>query len=507
MEKNKVLIMEGICKVFSGVEALQNVDFYVNKQEIVGLVGENGAGKSTLMRILVGLYSKDKGKIMIYGKKSKITNPKIAIRNGIGMVFQEGSLISNLTIAENIFLCHEHEFKFKFFLPKEKMLKECKKLLVKVGLKISPDTLISNLSRASQQMVEIARLLWLSNISRVDNPILIFDEPTSVLLSDEINQLFEILRNLKKEASIIFISHRLKEVIELSDRIVILKNGRNVGNFNVKDIKQKQLEQLMVGHEIALDHYLENNQLIPVNDETLSIKNMEKKGKFFPTSFSIKKGEILGLVGTLGSGKEEICKCIMGIAKKDNGQLKINGKEININSPNNAINFGIGYVPADRRNEGLALQLNVLSNITLIIFQRLTNKVGIINLYKEKKIALNWIKDLSIKTPSLDTVCSTLSGGNQQKIVLSKWLAANIKILILNHPTRGIDVGAKQEIYKKIRSLAKEGMAIILISDTLEENIGLSNRIIVFKDGTKIIEIPCEKGYKPKPSDIIEYMV
>jgi len=509
MENKKIIEMKKIYKSFPGVKALKNVEFNVNKNEIVGLVGENGAGKSTLMKIIIGLYKEDSGIIKINGKESKIRNPKKAAENGVGMLFQESSLIYNFTIAENIFLCHEHEFNYRFFLPKKEMLEESKKLLEKVGLTAYPDTIISNLSRSSQQMVEIARLLWLSKISSVGNPVLIFDEPTTVLLSEEIEQLFKISKNLKKEASIIFISHRLDEVFNLSDRIVVLKDGENVGNFGVNDIKQENLEQLMVGHELARDHFLEKDQIESDSDkeEVIQIIKMEKKGKFKPISFSIKKGEILGLSGASGSGKEEICKCIMGITKKDRGKLKLTGKEIEINSPRDAVQYGIGYVPIDRRNEGLSLQLDVLSNITLLVLERLLNRFRIINLKEEKKLALNLVKELFIKTPSLYTAVSTISGGNQQKIILAKWLAKNVKVLILNHPTRGIDVGSKQEIYKRIRQLAKGGMAIILISDTLEENIGLSNRILVFRDGKQKAEIECKKGSKPIPADIIGYMI
>jgi len=506
VNSNSILEMINVNKSFPGVKALQNVNLDVHQNEIVGLVGENGAGKSTLMKILVGIYKMDKGEMKLYGKDVKLSDSRMAIQMGVGMVFQEGSLIPNLTIAENLFLGHENRFKQYGLISMSKVMKEAEKQLNRVGLNINPKTYVYNLSQAYQQMVEVARLLWLSNIYHIENPLLILDEPTAVLASKEIEQLFNILREIKNEASIIFISHRLEEIFELSDRILILKNGKNVANMKASEINIHQVENLMIGRGLSTEYYNESEQSEPKDEVLLKVDGLEKKGSFRPISFLVKKGEILSLVGVVGSGKEDICKCIFGMMKPDNGIILIEGKEVKINKPTDAIKAGIGYIPINRREEGLALQMDVVSNITLIMLKKIIRN-GLINSQVEKEEALYWIKKCSILTPSSKTLCKNLSGGNQQKVVLSKWLAANVKIMILNHPTRGVDVGAKEEFYKMFRLLALEGMSIILMSDRLEEDIGLCNRMIIMKDGNVTEELACPVNNKPTPVDIISYIV
>jgi ribose transport system ATP-binding protein len=506
VNSNPILEMINVSKSFPGVKALQNVNLNVHQKEIVGLVGENGAGKSTLMKIIIGIYEMDKGEMKLYGKDVKLSDSKMAIQMGVGMVFQEGSLVPNLTIAENLFLGHENRFKQYGLISISKVIKEAEKQLNRVGLNIDPKIYIYNLPQAYQQMVEVARLLWLSNIYHVENPLLILDEPTTVLASKEIKQLFNILREIKNEASIIFISHRLEEIFELSDRIVVLKDGRNAANMKASETNIHQVENLMIGHKLSKEYYNESEQNEPKDEVILKVDGLEKKGSFRPISFSVKKGEILSLVGVVGSGKEDICKCIFGIMKPDNGIILIEGKEVKINKPTDAVKAGIGYIPIDRREEGLALQMDVMSNITLVMLKKIIRN-GLINSQAEKEKALYWIKKSSILTPSLKTSCKNLSGGNQQKVVLAKWLAVNVKIMILNHPTRGVDVGAKEEFYKMIRSFALEGMAIILLSDRLEEDIGLCNRMIIMKDGNVTKELTCPVNNKPTPVDIISYIV
>lgn len=506
MNSNSIVEMININKSFPGVEALQNVNFDVYQNEIVGLVGENGAGKSTLMNILVGIYKTDKGKIKLYGKDMKLSNPRMAIQMGVGMVFQEGSLIPNLTIAENLFLSHENKFAKYGIIFIRKVMKEAEKQLNIVGLNINPKTYVRKLSQASRQMVEVARLLWLSNIYHIENPILILDEPTAVLTSQEIEQLFNIIREIKNNASIIFISHRLEEIFELSDRIVVLKNGKNVANMKASETNIHQVENLMIGRKLSKEYYNESEQNEPKDEVLFKVDGLEKKGSFRPISFLVKKGEILSLVGVVGSGKEDICKCISGMMKPDNGIISIEGKEVKINNPKDAVKAGIGYIPINRREEGLALQMDVMSNITLVMLKKIIRN-GLINSRVEKEEALYWIKKCSILTPSSKTLCKNLSGGNQQKVVLSKWLAANVKIMILNHPTRGVDVGAKEEFYKMIRLLALERMSIILMSDRLEEDIGLCNRMIIMKDGNITEELACPANNKPTPVDIISYII
>jgi ribose transport system ATP-binding protein len=506
VNSNSILEIININKSFPGVKALQNMNFNVYQNEIVGLVGENGAGKSVLMKILVGIYKMDKGEMKLYGKNVKLSDSRMAIQLGVGMVFQEGSLIPNLTIAENLFLGHENRFKQYGLMSISKVTKEAEKQLNRVGLNIDPKTYVYNLSQAYQQMVEVARLLWLSNIFHIENPLLILDESTTTLASKEIEQLFNILREIKNEASIIFISHRLEEIFELSDRIVVLKDGKNVANMKVSETNIHQVENLMIGRKLSKEYYNESEQNEPKDEVLLKVDGLEKKGSFRPISFLVKKGEILSLVGVVGSGKEDICKCIFGLMKPDNGIISIEGKEVKINKPKDAVKAGIGYIPINRREEGLALQMDVMSNITLVMLKKIIRN-GLINSQLEKEKALYWIKKCSILTPSSKTICKNLSGGNQQKVVLSKWLAANVKIMILNHPTRGVDVGAKEEFYKMIRLLALEGMSIILMSDRLEEDIGLCNRMIIMKDGNVTKELTCPVNNKPTPIDIISYIV
>ncbi len=506
MNDQPVVELTNIHKNFPGVKALNNVDFSVCPQEIIGLVGENGAGKSTLMKIMIGLYSFDQGQMTLRGTPATFSDPKMAIRQGIGMVFQEGCLLPNLTIAENLFLCHEAKFTRYGLLSMQDMKAEAARQLDRVGLQLDPGTYIRDMSQAARQMVEIARLLWLSSLYGVNNPVMILDEPTTVLLADEITRLFEILQHIKHEASIIFISHRLEEVLDVSDRIVVFKDGENMAELSAKEADIHQIEQLMVGRGMAEEHYKESEQREPEATVVVEVKGLERKNSFAPLDFVVHKGEILSFVGVLGAGKEEVCRCMTGTAKADGGQIFINGKQIAIHSPKDAIRAGVGYIPIDRRSEGLALEMDVMSNTTLIKLKKLLTH-GLISPKKEKQEAVYWTEECRVKTPSLKTPCANLSGGNQQKVVLAKWLAADVDVLVLDHPTRGVDIGAKEEIYKRIRTLADNGMAIILMSDTLEEDIGLCNRMIFMKDGKVTGEMACPPTRKPAPVDIIDYIV
>ena len=505
-ENSPVLEIKGLVKVFPGVCALDNVDFHVNAGEILGLIGENGAGKSTLMKVLIGLHKPDSGIYLINGTPVAMEGPLKAIEKGIGMVFQEGCLIPNMTVAENLFLCHEVNFRKNGFISTKLLNAAAKELLAELSVNVDPGAYVRDISPARKQMVEIARLLWLSRDSGIENPVLILDEPTTVLLDEEIKILFSVLRLVKKSASIIFISHRLEEVLELSDRIVVFKDGRFSAEFSGGEATVEMIEEKMVGHEMTEEHYRENEQLEPADDVVLEIKELSMKGFFDPISFSLRKGEILSFVGALGSGKEEVCRCVAGIQKADKGRIKIGKKEIRPGSTKSAIKEGVGYIPIDRREEGLALQLDVADNINFLILKNMI-KGGIISPLTEKVSAEKWIENCQIKTPNIKTHCSKLSGGNQQKVVIAKWLAANVKVLILDHPTRGIDVGTKDEIYHRIRQLAAEGMAVILMSDRLEEDIGLCNRMIMMKDGKITREMKCPPDNKPTPLQVIEYIV
>ena len=505
--RSSVLTLDRISKVYPGVVALDNVSFTVYAQEVVGLVGENGAGKSTLMKIMVGLIQPDEGTITSStGERILLKDPATAIRYGIGMVFQEGSLIPNLSIMENLFLCHEHDFQKFGFLSKHKMRKVAVNALKQVKVRADVDTPVDVVSPADRQMVEIARLLWLSQLYNRTKPILILDEPTTVLTDSERETLFSILKDIKQHASVVLISHRLQEIVENSDRIVILKDGKNVTEMAASDASISETEQLMVGHAFSADRYLEGEQTAPDEEEILHVQNLSKKGVFEPFDFSVRKGEIVSLAGLVGSGKEEVCKCINGLEKADTGNIFLEGKKLSSGSPSNAVGAGVGHIPIDRREEGLAAAMSVAENVNLLVLKRL-KAAGIISPLLERKNARHWIEECLIKTPSLTTLCANLSGGNQQKTVIAKWLSSRVRLLVLDHPTRGVDVGAKEEIYKLIRQLAKDGIGMVIMCDTLEEDIGLSNRMLIMKDGRLIKEVDCPPYKKPSPGDIVEFIV
>jgi ribose transport system ATP-binding protein len=502
-----VLEMKGIRKSFPGVTALNGVDLHLDAHEILGLVGENGAGKSTLMKILIGLQKADSGEILLQGRHVELDGPDAAIRHGIGMVFQEGSMIPNLSVMENLFLCHEDGFRSFGLLSSRRMAREAQEQLAAIGLKdLKPAAVMGSLSAAQKQMVEIARLLWLSQLYGVENPILILDEPTTVLQESEVKMLFEILGRLTARASIIFISHRLEEVVQLSHRISVLKDGELMAEMGRAEAEVRKIEKLMVGHELAEEHYRESLQGDPAEEVVLEVEGLGLSGSFADFGLTLQRGEIVSLVGLLGSGKEEICRCLSGSERPDTGTIRVGGRRVHFTSPKDAIAAGIGCVPIDRRNEGLATSLDVASNINLLVLGEMVNGF-LLSPRRERESADRWIRECMIKTPSRLTTCASLSGGNQQKVVIAKWLAAKVRVLILDHPTRGIDVGAKDEIYRRIRELASGGVSLLMMCDTLEEDIGLSHRMIVLKDGRVVQEVPCGKGRKPAPVDVIGYIV
>ena len=498
--------MRGINKSYPGVVALDGVDFSVLPNEIIGLVGENGAGKSTLMKILIGLVQPDAGSMILRGRPVTLRDPAEATRLGVGMVFQDGSLVPNLSIEENLFLCHEIGFRRLGFLRAHSMREEARRLLERVKVTVDVETPIAEVTPAVRQMVEIARLLWLSRLYGQQNPVLILDEPTTVLTEGERETLFSILQSIKREASIILISHRLQEIIENSDRIVILKDGRNVTEMPSGSARIEDIEQHMVGHAFSADRYREDEQREPGPAEVLRVETLALKGAFEPISFSVREGEIVSLVGLVGSGKEEVCRCLNGLTKADSGIVVLGGRKLSPGSPSDAVASGEGHIPIDRRSEGLALGMTVAENVNLLVLNRLKN-AGLISPAREKSNAARWIEECRIKTPSAGTLCANLSGGNQQKTVIAKWLSSRVKLLVLDHPTRGVDVGAKDDIYKLIRKLAQDGIGMVIMCDTLEEDIGLCNRMLVMKDGRLVGEMPCPPRKKPGPRDIIGLIV
>lgn len=500
-----VLEVKEISKGFPGVQALKDVSIELRRHEVLGLVGENGAGKSTLLKILVGLYVADSGDIILRGKKISPRDIKEAGDYGIGMVFQEQSLLPNLTVAENIFLGNEEPFMRFGVINGNKMQEAARGQLAKVHSNIDPATYTADLDFAERQMVELAKVMTIEERTHHE-PIILLDEPTSVLDQEEIDILFERIRLLKKRASIVFVSHRLDEVLAVSDRIYVMKDSKVVTALDAKVAEVRQLHQLMVGRGLQAEYYRESKQRSHSPEVVLRVENLSRAGFYQGVSFELHRGEILGICGVIGSGREEVCRTLFGLMQPDAGEIYLDGRSRNLRNPSDAVAAGVGYVPQERRTEGLILFLGVAPNITLSSLERII-QAGLINYKKEWQTANTWIKKLTIKTPSLYALCLNLSGGNQQKVVLARSLAANVKILILDHPTRGLDVGAKEEVYELIRELSNQGMAILLTADTLEEAIGLSHSVLVMKDGkvTKKFEAP--PGKKPQQVELIECMV
>ncbi len=468
-----ILKMENVSKTFPGVKALNKIQFDLKTGEVHALVGENGAGKSTLLKILAGAYKKDEGTITLDGNKVEMTDPKHALDLGISVIYQEFNLIPNLNIAENIFIGRAPS-KQKAFVNFPELYKSSEFFLKKIGMQKDPKTLVSQLSVAEQQMVEIAKSLSFSA------KIIIMDEPTSALTKSEKETLFKIIRELKeKDVSIIFISHIIEEVLEISDRVTVLRDGNYVGTIKATDTNPQKIVHMMVGRELK-DFYPKTE--VKRGEVVLEVKNLTKKSKYEDISFQLHEGEVLGFAGLVGSGRAQVMRGIFGIETPDSGKILIKGKEVKTHSLFETIKMKMGFVPEDRREEGLILSRSVKDNINITKLIDI-NTHGFVKQKEEINIANEYCKRLNIKTPDNKQIVQNLSGGNQQKIVIAKWLAINPKILILDDPTRGIDVGAKNEIYLLINNLAKEKIGIILISSELPEIINISDRILVMREG------------------------
>lgn len=477
----KVLEAKSLTKRFPGVLAVDNVNFDLLKGEIHGLVGENGAGKSTFVKMLDGSYRPDEGKVILNGQEIKLNSPQEANQKGIGMVYQELMLLPHLSVAENICLPW-------LILEKKKRIdwKElydiASKQLKKLGIDYNVREKVSNLTVAQQQIVSIARTLA-SNCQ-----LLILDEPTSALSTKDVNNLFQVMKKLKKQGvAIIFISHRLEEVLEIADRLTVLRDSRKIGTFHIGDLTEDKIAELIVGRPVR-DKYPKSN-ITASDEELLRLENIKVKDKLFNISLYLRKGEILGIVGALGAGKTELALILFGAYKiRSEGKIFFENKKLLVKSPENAIKKGIALVPEDRRGSGLILNNGVRFNISLPILGKI-NKLGFIKTKKEKNIIKDFIKKLKINCTSMEQIVETLSGGNQQKVVLSKCLAAQAKLVIMDEPTRGIDVGAKVEIYKLINELAQKGVSVILLSSEVPEICGMSDRIIVLYRGKIVKEV------------------
>ena len=503
--ESRLLELRNVTKEFPGVRALDNVDIHVDRNEVVGLIGENGAGKSTLVKILAGIYRIDEGEMYFDGKPASFRSPRDAFDHGLAMVFQEQSIIQTLSVAENIFLGRENEFLRFGIIDKRAMNAAAKVELAKVHLDCDPAQKCSQLDFAARQMVEIAKALSLDG--RIDGHIVILlDEPTSVLERQEIDLLFSIIEELKTKASVIFISHRLDEVLSVSDRVYVLRDGAVVHHTASSDATINGLHEHMVGRQLDHQYYRENKQRASFGEPVLSVRKLTIDGEFQELSFELAEGEILGLAGVVGSGREAFARCLGGLLPPNSGEVLVDGKPVRLNHPHQAVTAGFGFVPSERKSEGIVTGLSVAENMTLAAGQRFS-RYGFIMFDQERMECQSWIDRLRIRTPSTKTPMQSLSGGNQQKVVLSKWQIFGSRVAVLDHPTRGIDVGAKEDVYELIREMADQGVAIILLGDTLEEVIGLSNRIIVLKDGVVSASYGAEVGSKPDQIDLIANMV
>lgn len=467
-----LLEMRGIHKQFPGVVALANVDFEVKRGEVHALVGENGAGKSTLMKILSGVYEADAGHIIFKGQPVSFTTPRQAQVAGITTIYQELNQVTQLTVTENIFLGSEIER--GPLIDWREMHRQSRQLLARLHLNVDPRVPLNTLGVAQQQMVEIAKALH----HRAD--LIIMDEPTASLSLHEINDLFEIIRELKaNNVSVVYISHHLEEAFAISDRITVLRDGRLVSTQPTSDLNVDSLIRLMVGRDLSEQFPKEAAQR---GKEVLRVEGLNQGDLLRDVHFSAYAGEVLGIAGLVGSGRTELANALFGAVPIDSGRIYVDGSPVRIHSPQDAIRHGIALLTEDRKLQGLILQMSVSENITLPVLHRLTRGL-FTNRRKENTLAQTYVRNIAIKTPSLNQLAMNLSGGNQQKVVLSKWMATDPKVLIFDEPTRGIDVGAKVEIYKLMNQLAQQGVAILMISSELPEVLGMSDRIMVIHEG------------------------
>ena len=468
-----ILEMKNIRKTFPGVVALDGVHLELRKGEVHILLGENGAGKSTLMKILSGAYQKTTGELLFEGRALDIKSPKHSQDLGVSTIYQELNLVPNLSAAENIYLGREPCL-VAGVIDRAKMNTDAQKLLDDLGVRIKSTARVIELSIAQQQMVEVAKAL------STDAKILIMDEPTSALTEQEISQLFNTIRRLKNRGvSIIYISHRFDELFEIGDRVTVLRDGKYVDTRNIADVQNAELIRMMVDRDLTEQY---PKKVTRLGDEALRVENLSVNRKLDNINFSVRKGEILGISGLLGSGRTELARAIFGLDQPSAGGISVRGRSCRVRSPRDAIKLGIGFVTEDRKSEGLVLILSVKDNIMLPSVDRLS-RFGVVNSHEENHSARRFVDELRIKTPNLQQNVLFLSGGNQQKVVLSKWLCCQADIFIFDEPTRGIDVGSKVEIYQLMNELTEKGVAIILISSELPELLGMSDRILVMHQG------------------------
>lgn len=477
--EQSVLELRAISKSFPGVKALSDVSLSLRRGEVRGLVGENGAGKSTLMKILTGVYTRDAGEILMDGKPVRITSPLEARKLGLSIIFQEFNLVNNLSIAENLYVGRLQ--RGGLGIAWRQIVRQARELLLRVGLDVDPRRKMGTLSVAGKQMVEIAKAL------SFHSKIIIMDEPSATLTSRELENLFAIIRKLRQDGiTVIYISHRLDEIFELCDTVSVMRDGAVVGTQDIGQLTREQIISLMIGREMTDEYPTRENTVRP--EVSLRVENLTRAGMFQDVSFSLHKGEILGLAGLVGAGRTEIVRAIFGADRLSAGTIYKDGQKVSIHSPVDAIAAGIGLATEDRKSQGLALDVSVAENTTLAGLGKICVR-GFLNRRRERTVAQTYVEKLRTKTPTVATRVGGLSGGNQQKVVLAKWLYRDADVLILDEPTRGIDVGAKFEIYQLMNQLVREGKSILLISSEMPEVTSMSDRILVIHEGRLCAEL------------------
>lgn len=473
-----LLQMSGISKTFPGVHALDRVDFDLGESEVHALVGENGAGKSTLMKVLAGVYRADEGEIRMRGKRISPSGPRDMIEAGVSVIYQELNLVPYQSVAENIFLGREPR-SAAGLIDWKRMRNRVSELIEPFGVKLDPRARVNTLGAAYQQVVEIAKALSLRS------DILVMDEPTAALTGHEVDRLFEIVRSLRaRGVSVIYISHRLEEIKQVADRVTVLRDGRQIVTSNLSDITIEEIIRHMVGRTLT-EQYPKTN--VRMGEEVLRVEHLSKQGVCSDVSFSVRSGEILGFSGLVGAGRTEIMELVFGSKRRDSGRIYVDGKPVKIRSTLDAVRSGIALIPEERKRQGLVLGLSVTDNISLAILD-LHSMAGFINQRDVTSIVRKITETVGVRTPSLRQLVRNLSGGNQQKVVLSKWFVRKCRVYIFDEPTRGIDVGAKVEIYRLMQELARDGAAIIMISSELPEVMNISDRIAVVYDGRIVKE-------------------
>lgn len=497
--------ISNVSKTYGPVKALADVSMEIGAHEVIGIVGENGAGKSTLLKVLSGSVVPDEGSVFLRGKEVRFKGISDAMRNGVAMVYQEQSLVPNLSVAENIFLGNEGKAVRGGILNWRRLWNAAKQELEAIGSQVSPKERTESLSFSRRQMIEVAKALA-TGTQHDEEPVILLDEPTSVLESGDVEQLFEVIRKLKQQASVLFVSHRIDEVLAICDRIYVMRDGAVVAETRPDDIDIHELYKLMVGRDVMTNYFHEAKTTQPQSEVRVTVEGLSGDG-FRDVSFSIGRGEVVSLLGVQESGREAIGRALFGAVPTTAGRVTIDGRDVAYRLPAAAVADNVGYLPSERKVDGAILDMTVAENMTLA-YPRMISAGGLIESGKSTELVQSWIDRLRIKVPGPHTPLRSLSGGNQQKVVLAKWLMNDeLRLLILDTPSRGLDVGAKSDVYELIWSLSERGISVLLIAESLEEGIYMSHRVITMRDGSVTGEFSSAPGARPSREELLERMV